>query len=231
MAIEPKIEDKGIETMDLKEEENDETYGEVDLEEELMCSLSEIKKLRKNNLKQKEKLQKYEEEDCDSKEKMSQSLEETENTIMNLKVQLEEERRIEELVRTQLKEKEENCKNLESEIVSLIKELKKTTIKLNRRLKFEKSIETLYDIMNCQGYPFIKTGLVYDKSQMTTKEYSKSTNTLKKVNEGKSKIYVDVLKSSVNDEDNMRKENDVLQKIGIHSKDNKDIFKISFSPR
>jgi hypothetical protein len=32
--------------------------GEVDLEEELMCSLSEIKKLRKNNLKQKEQVAK-----------------------------------------------------------------------------------------------------------------------------------------------------------------------------
>jgi hypothetical protein len=46
----------------------------VDIEEELMCVLSETKKMNKNNLKQKEQLQKYEEEDCDSKSKMSQSL-------------------------------------------------------------------------------------------------------------------------------------------------------------
>jgi hypothetical protein len=62
--------------MDLEEEENTETYGEVDIEEELICSLSEIKKLMKNNLKQKEQLQKYEEEDHDSKAKMSKILEE-----------------------------------------------------------------------------------------------------------------------------------------------------------
>jgi hypothetical protein len=43
----------------------------VDLGEELMCSLSEINKLRKNKLKQKEQLHKYEEEDLDSKSKMS----------------------------------------------------------------------------------------------------------------------------------------------------------------
>jgi hypothetical protein len=92
-------EDKGKEMMDSEEEENVEIDGEVDLEEELMCALSEIKNLRKNNLKQKEQLQKYEEEDCDSKSKMSQSLEETKNTIMNLKVQLEEARRMEEVVR------------------------------------------------------------------------------------------------------------------------------------
>jgi hypothetical protein len=163
MEIETNIdEDKGKEMMDSKEEENVETDGEVDIEEELMCALREIKKLRKNNLKQKEQLQKYEEEDHDSKAKMSQILEEIENTIMNLKVQLEEARRIEEVVRIQLKEKEENCEKLEYEIVSLRKELEKTTIKLNRSLKFEKSIETLDNIINCQRSPFIKTGLGYD---------------------------------------------------------------------
>ena len=57
-------------------EENVEIDGEVDLEEELMCSLREIRKLRKMNLKQKEQLHKYEEEDRDSKSKMSKSLEE-----------------------------------------------------------------------------------------------------------------------------------------------------------
>jgi hypothetical protein len=39
-----------------KEEKNDEMDGEVDIEEELMCSLREIENIRKNNLKQKEKL-------------------------------------------------------------------------------------------------------------------------------------------------------------------------------
>jgi hypothetical protein len=32
-----------------EEEENAKTYEEVDLEEELMCALSEIKKIRKKN--------------------------------------------------------------------------------------------------------------------------------------------------------------------------------------
>jgi hypothetical protein len=42
--------------MDYEEEENVETYGEMDFEEELMCALREIKKLRKKNSKQKEEL-------------------------------------------------------------------------------------------------------------------------------------------------------------------------------
>jgi len=85
--------------MDSEEEEKTETDGEVDLEEELICALSEIKKLRKNNLKQKKQLRKYEEKDTNSKTKMSQSLEELENIIISLKNQLEEARRIEEVVR------------------------------------------------------------------------------------------------------------------------------------
>jgi hypothetical protein len=90
MEIETKIyEGKGIETMDLEEEENRKIDGEVDLEEELMHALSEIKKLREKILKQKEYMEKFEEEHHDSKAKMSERLEETKNTIMNLKVQLE----------------------------------------------------------------------------------------------------------------------------------------------
>jgi hypothetical protein len=73
MAIKINIDEK-IKTMHSEEEENAETYGEVDLEEELICALREIKNLRKKNLKQKEQLQKYEEEDDDSKTKCHKSL-------------------------------------------------------------------------------------------------------------------------------------------------------------
>ena len=71
--------------MDSKEEENYETYGEVDLQEELICTLSKINKFRRKNLKQKEQLYKYE-EDHDSKVKISQSLEEIEKITISLKI-------------------------------------------------------------------------------------------------------------------------------------------------
>jgi hypothetical protein len=45
----------------------------------------------------------------------------------------------------------------------------------------------------------------YDKSQMTTKEDPEVVGTSKKVNEEKSKKCVDVLKSSISDEDNEKK--------------------------
>jgi len=76
MAIETNIdEDKGKETMDSEEEKNIERVGKLYHEEELMSSSREIKKLRKNNLKQKEKLEKYEEKDCESEAKISKRLE------------------------------------------------------------------------------------------------------------------------------------------------------------
>jgi hypothetical protein len=77
-------------------------------------------------------------------------------------------------------------------------------------LKFEKNTEILDDIIKFQRSPLIKTIIGYDKSQMTTKEYSKTTDPSKKVNEEKSKSYDDVLKNPINDEDNRKKENDVL---------------------
>ena len=46
---------------------------------------------------------------------------------MNLKVQLEQEKMMEEVVRIQLKEKEETCEKLEYKIVALRKELEKST--------------------------------------------------------------------------------------------------------
>jgi hypothetical protein len=76
-------------------------------------------------------LQKYEEEEHD--------IEETKKKIIILKIQLEEAKRIEEVARSQLKENEENCEKLKAEIVSLRKELEKTTNHLNIILKFGKS--------------------------------------------------------------------------------------------
>jgi hypothetical protein len=46
---------------------------------------------------------------------------------------------MEEVVRIQLNKNEEICEKLEYGIVSLRNEMEKTTINLNRRLKFEKS--------------------------------------------------------------------------------------------
>lgn len=43
----------------------------------------------------------------------------TEQTIINLKTKVEEEKKIEEVLRDQLKQRKDACNNLESEIVGL----------------------------------------------------------------------------------------------------------------
>jgi hypothetical protein len=95
---------------------------------------------------------------------MSQSIEETNKTIISPNIQLQEEKRTKEVVRIELKERDENFEKMKYEIVSLRKELEKTTAQLNRSLKFGKCIEILDDIIKFQISPLIKTGLGYDKS-------------------------------------------------------------------
>jgi hypothetical protein len=51
-------------------------------------------------------------------EKKDHDIEETKKTIIILKTQLEEAKSIKEVVRSQLKEKEENCEKIEAAIVS-----------------------------------------------------------------------------------------------------------------
>jgi hypothetical protein len=59
-------------------------------------------------------------------EKKDNDLEETKKTIIILKNQPQEVKRIEEVVRIQLKEKEDICEKLEAGIFSLRKKLDKT---------------------------------------------------------------------------------------------------------
>jgi hypothetical protein len=66
---------------------------------------------------------------------------------------------------------------------------------------------------------------------MTSKEDSKAIESLKKVNERKYKIYAGVLKRSISDEDNKKRENDVTHKIDIPPMDNKEKFIRCFPPR
>jgi hypothetical protein len=114
------------------------------------------------------------------------------------------------VVRSQLKEKEENCEKLEAEIVSLRKELEKTIDQLNRSLKFGKSTEILDNILSFQRSPFIKTGLGYDEKQKTPEgdASTKVTKPSKKENEENPKSYANILKGSINNESNNKKGND-----------------------
>ena len=105
MAFEEKIENNED---DSKEE------GEVDLEGEIISSLSELKKERKKNKKLKEELNKMKESI-----QVSISPKETTKVFIDLKVKLEEAKMIEETLRKDMEEKGRIQLELENEIVSL----------------------------------------------------------------------------------------------------------------
>jgi capsule polysaccharide export protein KpsE/RkpR len=109
-------------------------------------------------------LQEYEEEDPNSKENLLHIIEYLEKTIIDLKIQLEE------VIRSQLNEKEEIVKKIEAKVVFLRKELEKTI----DQLKFGKSTKILDDILNCQRSPSDKTELGYNQDQKTSNEASRS---------------------------------------------------------
>jgi hypothetical protein len=95
--------------MDFENDEEDyEEEGEVDLEAELISALSELKKERKKNKSLKGELLKLKESS------QSPNSEEDQQMIMKLKFQVEEARRIEEILRSQLEEKEKEKESLET---------------------------------------------------------------------------------------------------------------------
>jgi hypothetical protein len=75
-------------------------------------------------------------------------------TIVHLKTQIEEAKRIEELLKNQINEKEESCCKLEAEIVDLRKKVENSNKLLNRSL-------ILDDILESQSSPYDKSGLGY----------------------------------------------------------------------
>ena len=66
------------------------------------------------------------------------------------------------MIKKKLKEKEEIFQVREDEIVSLRRELEKTTTNMNASLNFNRISSILYDILRSHRSPFIKTGLGYD---------------------------------------------------------------------
>ena len=66
---------------------------------------------------------------------MKDSSSETEKTIISLKTQVKEQKRIEEVLRAQLKERKAAWSNLECEIVGLRKKLEEWMTKMKRQLE------------------------------------------------------------------------------------------------
>ncbi|XP_057851906.2 uncharacterized protein LOC131062296 [Cryptomeria japonica] len=94
---------------DTQEEEEYFDEVEVDLEQELISALNEIKKLKKKNQNLKQLLQ----EENNKFSKKSMALEAAKKMVADLIIQSEEARKTKEELRKQIKEKELNCEKLD----------------------------------------------------------------------------------------------------------------------
>jgi hypothetical protein len=108
------------------------------------------------------KLEENEKEDINVDDDIRKSFE----TFFHLKIQIEEAKRIEELLKIQINEKEESCCKLEAEIVDLRKKVEKSN-------KFLNSSRILDEILESQRPPCDKSGLGY-KGEDTHDEASTS---------------------------------------------------------
>jgi len=145
----------GIKTQDnpskitFEIEENFEVEGEVDLVAELISALDELRKYKNKNKLLRGQLLEFEEAQQLRKNEVSKTIKESEQIIIDLKTQLQEARRNEEVLNKQLNEKQQDCKNIEIEIVELKRELEKG----DNQSRFENSSKILNGIINSQISP------------------------------------------------------------------------------
>lgn len=144
-----------------KDKELDEAKKEVEDLKGKLLEANDRERTLTNQLKEKEK------EKSNKWNKQNK-----ENQITSLKRELEEAKRIGDVLKGQIKQKEERCINHEQEIIALRAEVNKLKQKL-------RSSQVLENIINCQRSPFIKTSLEYigetshsnDEEQSQVKEY------------------------------------------------------------
>ena len=150
---------------DMNQEE-----AEVDLEGELICALEEIDRLKQKKRKQKDLLNKYEKYEHGSND-----------ILISLKIKLEEAKRIEDILKQQLSEKINECEKLETEVVSVRKELEKVQALYHQNMTSAQATKKLDKILDSQRSPFLKTGLGYEES--SNKSTFENTQPIKFVRE------------------------------------------------
>jgi hypothetical protein len=124
--------------------------------------LKEQKESKKTQLEEKEEeitRLKNEKEDKKVDDEIRKSL----KIIVHLKTQIEEAKRVEELLKNQVNEKEESCHKLEAEVVDLRKKVEKSN-------KFLNSSTILNEILESQRSPNDKSGLGYKKEATNVEE-------------------------------------------------------------
>jgi hypothetical protein len=162
---------------DIKHEKESEVEAEVNMEEELLNALDELRKYKTRYRQLKSCV-------VEQKEKHEQKEEDMEKLMSNLKNQILEANRIEESLEKSLKEKKITCERMEEEIVHLTKELDTKLI----QTRYENSSKILDKIVTTQRDLGNKNGIGYSKKkvQVNSKSYANALlSTFKKKNEEK----------------------------------------------
>jgi hypothetical protein len=160
----------------------------VNLEEEYINALSDLRIARKKNKSLKEELSKMKE----GFQNPRKNSEEVKHIIVDLRIQFKEGKVIEETLKRQLEEKKKIIETLEVEIGSLRKELHKMDIQLN----FGNNTKILDEII-CNQKPF------YDDSGLGYKQNNiyEGSSSMMKGNEAEQRNYVDIIKGSIKKEE------------------------------
>jgi hypothetical protein len=133
---------------------------EVNLEEEFIRAIEELRKSKNQNKLPREQLLEIEEAIKSREKEVSKTISESNQLIIKLKTQLQETKRKEEILNKELNEKQQICKILEDEIVQLKGKLEKEDM----QSKFKNSSKILNNILSSQRSSNDKTGLGYDPS-------------------------------------------------------------------
>lgn len=90
------------------------------------------------------------------------------NMIISQKVEIEEHKRIIDVLRSDLEIKNDECLNIEAEVVNLRKELEAVTIQSKIAQKFDNSTNLLFEMLDRQRHSKEPTGLGYDEGQSSS---------------------------------------------------------------
>jgi hypothetical protein len=172
----------GMKTQDDNHSEDEE---EVNLGEEFICAIEELRKSKKQNIILSEQLLEFEETIKSREKEVSKIVSDSEQLIIELNTKLQETKRKEEILNKELNEKQQTCKILEVEIIQLKGKLEKGDI----QAKFENNSKILNNILRSQRSSTNKTRLRYDPS-------------IEQMNDKQPINYVDSLKNSIRREEN-----------------------------
>jgi hypothetical protein len=153
----------------------------------LISALSDIRIARKKKKSLKEELSKLKE----GFQNHRKNYEEAKYTIIDLRIQLEIAKVIEETLKRQLEENNKITDNMEAEIVSLRKELKK-----NIQLNFGNSTKIPDDIIYNKKPFYDKSGFVYKKNNI-----DEGSSSMMIGNEAEKIFYADTIKGSIKKEE------------------------------